>query len=288
MLAEKPTHKAFIGKKPLILMNQEEEYQTIINDIRTVKIQGAEAIAKAGIQAYLLKPTKKSAHTIVNTRPTEPLLQNSLRILEQATNKKKTADLLNHNLIRDHHKIVLLGAKLIKNDMNIYSHCHSSTVIDILKQAKKDKKKFVVYTTEVEPLLQGRMTAEDLSRANIKVVVAPDLAMEQLIKNCDIAFFGADAYTPNFAVNKIGTSALCDFAHHHHIPVYACGVSMKYTTHVTLEQRKPWEVWKKHNPFIKISNPAFDKVPYAHITGIISEKGIMKPEAFLRKMKKNK
>ena len=58
-----------------------KRFDKILKDIRDIKIQGATNVAKAGIQAFLLKPTKQSAKQILSTRPTEPALQNILKIL---------------------------------------------------------------------------------------------------------------------------------------------------------------------------------------------------------------
>ena len=171
-------------------------FDKILADIKSVKVQGAENVAKAGIKAFLLSPTKSSAKKILATRPTEPLMQNAIKLLLKSKNPKKTAEKFLSNLKKSHDTISKKGAMLIKNNMNIFTHCHSSTVIDILKYAKrKRKKKFVVYTTEVEPLLQGRETARDLAKAKIKVIISPDLAAEQSIKKCDLLLFGADAFT---------------------------------------------------------------------------------------------
>jgi len=46
----------------------------ILSDIKSIKIQGAENIAKEGIKAFFLLPNKKTAKKIIETRPTEPLL----------------------------------------------------------------------------------------------------------------------------------------------------------------------------------------------------------------------
>lgn len=258
------------------------KFNKIVQDIQSVKIQGAENIAKAGIEAYSLCPTKEAVKKILDARPTEPLLQNALKLISKSKQKHLVAKAFLEDLKKSHELLVKKGSRLIKNDMNIYSHCHSSSVLDILRYAKKkEKKNFVVYTTEVEPLLQGRKTAEDLAKIGIKVIVGPDLSAEQLIKKCDLFLFGADAYTENFLVNKIGTETLCDIAKHHNIPRYSCGVSMKYTDKVKLENRKGSEVWKDNKENIDIENPAFSKVPYRLVSGIISEHGIVHPEDFV-------
>lgn len=269
-------------KKKALISN----FKRILTNIKSIRIQGAENIAKAGIKAYLIHPSKNSAKQILATRPTEPLLQNAIKLLEKTKFKKRTAKKFLTNLKTSHDKIVKKGATLIKNDMNIYTHCHSSTVIDILKYAKKkQKKKFVVYTTEVEPLLQGRQTAKDLAKSKIKVIIAPDLAAENSLSKCDLFLFGADAFTKSEVANKIGTSTLVKLAKIYKVPTYTCGVSLKFTKKITIRKRSGKEVWDKRSKNIEVLNQPFDKTKLKNITGIISEFGILKRKEFVKKAK---
>ena len=64
-------------------------FNKIISDIKSIKIQGAENVCKAGIQAYLLQPSKSSAKQILSTRPTEPLLQNALIAIQKSKSPKR-------------------------------------------------------------------------------------------------------------------------------------------------------------------------------------------------------
>ncbi len=281
--------KAFISSSTKRTMKKEDKkFNKILKDIKDVKIQGAEAIAKAGLEAYSLQPNKEAIKKILATRPTEPMMQNFLKISSTSKNPKLTAKKLLRYQEKSKIKIAEVGSKLIKNDMNVFSHCHSSTVIEILKYAKKKRKKnFVVYTLEVEPLLQGRQTAKDLAKAGIKVIVFPDLAAEQALKKCDIFFFGVDAFTKKKLANKIGTAMLCEMAKAHKIPRYSCGNSLKYTPKINLEKRKGREVWNTNLENVTVINPAFDLTSYQNITGIISELGILSPKNFLKKAKEN-
>jgi translation initiation factor 2B subunit (eIF-2B alpha/beta/delta family) len=269
-------------------MKSGEEFERILQDIKDVKIQGAEAIASAGLKAYLIKPEKSSVKKILATRPTEPMMQNFVNIVSSSKNTKLVGKGLLDYQKKSKEKIAAEGSRLIANDMNVFSHCHSSTVIEILKYAKKKrKKKFTVYTVEVEPLLQGRKTAEDLAKEGIKVFVFPDLAVETALKKCDIFFFGADAFTKKGIVNKIGTSTLCEIAKAHKIPRYSCGNSLKITKKVKLEKRKGSEVWRERNKNISVENPAFDFTNYKKVSGIVSELGILHPKEFVKKAKVN-
>lgn len=261
-------------------------FNKILADIKSIKIQGAENVAKAGIKTFLLEPNKKSAKQILVVRPTEPLLQNAVKLLLRSSNPEQTAKKFLTNLKEFHETIAKKGARLIKNNMNIYTHCHSSTVIDILKYAKKKQKKnFTVYTTEVEPLLQGRQTAKDLAKSKIKVIVAPDLAAESSLKNCDLFLFGADAFTKSHVANKIGTNTLVKLAKFHNVPRYSCGVSLKFTKKIKIENRSSREVWDEREQKIEVINPAFDKTKLKELSGIVSEFGILTPKQFVKMAK---
>jgi translation initiation factor 2B subunit (eIF-2B alpha/beta/delta family) len=266
-----------------------ERFDEIIRQIKDVKIQGANNIAISGIEAALLRSDKESIKKIISARPTEPLLQNSISIITKSKDKSKSAKKLIGYIEKSKSKIGFLGSYLIKDNMNVFSHCHSSTVIEILKYAKKvEKKNFVVYTLEVEPLQQGRKTAEELSRFGIKVVVFPDLAAEQALKSCDVFLFGSDAFLKSGVVNKIGTSLLCEIAREHKIPTYSCGVSLKFAKNVKIENRSGREVWDARNENIMVINPAFDFTKNKLLSGVISELGILKYKDFIRNARKTK
>ena len=67
----------------------EKRFNKILNDIKSVKIQGAENVCRAGIKAFLINPTKEGAKQILAQRETEPLLQNAISFLLGSKNQKK-------------------------------------------------------------------------------------------------------------------------------------------------------------------------------------------------------
>jgi translation initiation factor 2B subunit (eIF-2B alpha/beta/delta family) len=267
------------------MLKKGDSFDKIVSDIQSIKIQGATNVAQAGVEAYLKCPTRKCAKKILSTRPTEPLLQNFIARLRKSKDAKKTGKELFSYLDSSRKKIAKEGAKLIENNMKVFTHCHSSSVIEILKEAKRQKKKFHVYTVEVEPLLQGRMTAKELAKSRIKTTIGPDLAAEQLLGKCDLFLFGADAFTKNKIVNKIGTATLCKLAKLHGVPRYCCGSSMKYTDKVRVERRAGREVWKDNKEEIEVVYPAFDKTSWKLVSGVVSEFGVLGAKGFLKKIK---
>jgi len=271
-------------------MKKQKEFDKIVKDIKEVKIQGARNIAKKALEAYFLIPTKKSKKILLSSRPTEPMLWNVLKKTEKISEKEilKHFDFSQNEI----NKNIL---KLIKKNSVIFTHCHSTSVVNALVYAKTKGKKFEVYNTETRPLFQGRKTAKELRKAKIKVTMFVDSAMgvalskEQGTKKPNMIFLGADALTKKGVINKIGSEVICQIAKNQKIPVYIVADSWKFTrARVPREQRKLNEVWDKAPKKIKIQNPAFEFVPKKYVTGIVSEFGVLSYGEFITKRQKLK
>ena len=170
-------------------------FDKICEDIKEVKIQGAAAVAKAAVKALLIRHDKSAVKKLISLRPTEPALHNALKfIFSQPDFEKGVKDAL--KILDSKDKIAKIGSRLIENGMTVFTHCHSSTVLSILLEAKHQKKKFKVHCTETRPLFQGRITARELARAKIPVTLFVDSAARIALKKADIAFYGCDAITP--------------------------------------------------------------------------------------------
>ncbi len=259
----------------------------LYKDIKTLRIQGAQNIAKAAVKCLKLKGISKKK--LLSLRPTEPMLKNALDYAEDY-GIETTLNHFNEAL----EKINKFGTRKIKNNSTIFTHCHSSTVISVLKEAKKQGKNFKVFNTETRPLYQGRKTAKELSKLGIDVTQVVDsaagvaLKKSQTMKKVNLVLLGCDAILSDGSViNKIGSGMFAEIAYHHKIPVYIVTDSWKFSPRrVDIEQRNFKEIWKNAPRKIKIKNPAFEIINPKHITGIISELGILKPKEFIKKVKK--
>jgi len=284
-------------------------FKDILKDIKNIKIQGAENIAKHAVislktikaktkEEYLSK-LKKAKELLLRTRPTEPLMRNCLNyVLDDFSGKTKQA--INQELryrikiviehITEAEKIIAeIGSKKIRNGMIVFTHCHSSTVMNILKKAKEQGKKFSVNNTETRPLFQGRKTAKELLSYGIPVTHYVDSAARLALKEADIMLIGFDAIDSNLKLyNKIGSELFAEAANKIGVPVYACGDSWKYSNkpYEKIEERKPQEIWANAPKKLKIKNYAFEKINPELITGIISELGIYKPGIFIHELKR--
>src|SRR3989338_10247674 len=195
-------------------MNKKKELNKIIKDINEIKIQGARNIARMAFYAYNLIPTKISKNKLINSRPTEPMMQNVLKMAQKKISKEK---ILKH-FDKSQEKINEDVFKLIKNNKVIFTHCHSTNVVNALIYAKKKGKKFEVYNTETRPLFQGRKTAQELKKHGIKVTMFVDSAFgvalmkEQGTKKTNKIFIGADALLKKGVINKIGSGVIAKIA----------------------------------------------------------------------------
>lgn len=289
-------------------------FRSIVSDIKKLKVQGAQNVAKASLRALILvakasnkKPKDKFLKDIENakkilfdTRPTEPLMRN---VLNYATNgiidEKNTYSamverqkFLEKRFKDTESKIEIYGSKKIFHNSVVFTHCHSSSVMRIIKMAHHMKKNIHVLNTETRPLFQGRKTATELAKLGIPVTHFVDSAARLALKKADIMLIGADAISSEGkVVNKIGSELFAEIAYKYDVPIYVCSDSWKFdplSVHgyeELIEERDPKEVWNKAPKGINISNLAFERVKPDLVTGIISELGIFKPEIFVQEVK---
>lgn len=280
------------------------DLNTTCRKIKSLKIQGADNVAKASLEALLYvvnnTKTRDKEHFMVEldqakvklflTRPTEPAMRNYLEHVTTKVRKtKENYKPLTRKLIRELIKnqrqgkelIAKHGGKLAKNK-TVFTHCHSSNVIEILKKAKAK-----VHNTETRPLYQGRQTAKDLAKAKIRVTHYTDSQARIALKETDLMIIGADAITYNRVYNKVGSEMLAIIAKTRNVPVYIAASLWKFDPHKEIiEERSPTEVWEKPPKGVKVMNYAFEKIDFKLIKGIICEKGILRPKKFVKLARK--
>ena len=269
------------------MLNKKKRFNEIVSKIKKIEIQGARNIARKALYAYSLIPTKESKRKLLNSRPTEPMMENVLDLADKIPYK----EIVKH-FDEAQDKINKIIFNLIKKDKVLFTHCHSTNVSNALIYSKIKGKKFEVYNTETRPLYQGRKTARELRRAGIKVTMFIDSAIgialgkEQGTKKVNKIFLGADALLKKGVINKVGSEVVSRIAKQEKIPFYIVADSWKFTNNkIPIEQRKMNEVWDQAPKKVKIKNPAFEFVDKKYITGIITEFGLMKYDVFIRKMK---
>ncbi len=192
------------------------------------------------------------------------------------------------------------GVVLIKKDMGIMTHCNAGalattgigTATAPMYLAHLAKINFRVYSSETRPLLQGaRLTSWELQQSGLNVTLLTDNMAAHIMSQgmIDLVITGTDRVAANGDVaNKIGTHGLAIMAKYFKIPFYvACPYSTidfktKRGKDILIELRESEEVTNLGLQRIapekmKVENPAFDVTPNNLVTGLITDKGIIRP-----------
>ncbi len=192
------------------------------------------------------------------------------------------------------------GLALIKQDMGILTHCNAGslataelgTALAPMYLAHEQGIPFRVYADETRPLLQGsRLTSWELQQAGIDVTLICDNMAAYIMSQglVDMVIVGTDRVAANGDVaNKIGTLGVAILAHHFNLPFYvACPYStIDFNTpdgkSIVIEERGETEVThfgdRRTAPEnIQYRNPAFDVTPHTLVTGLITDRGIIRP-----------
>ena len=293
-------------------------FKKTVDRIKNLKIQGAENVAIEAVKSLkkvvndsksknvsgILAGLHHAKTLLFLTRPTEPCMRNALNYVMHDIDYDNPIELTKaicskvdevlERFDKNQRIMAQIGSKKIGNGTVVFTHCHSSTIFEILKQAKKQGKKFEVHNTETRPLYQGRITAREIAKLGVPVTHFVDAAARFALKKADLMLIGADAITTEGKViNKIGSELYAEIANKYDIPVYACTDSWKFDTETIfgyeeeIEKRKGNEIWKDPPKGVTINNFAFEKVNPSLITGIISELGIYKPHVFIQEVKAN-
>jgi ribose 1,5-bisphosphate isomerase len=288
--------------------------------IRKLEVQGARNVAIAAIKATetlasqsrarskkeFLKELLQAKEILFTSRETEPLMRNAVRLITNQVEKssergvKKLAEAVSlaaEQFLKDledsKQKIAEIGARRIRNNSVILTHCHSSTVTYLLQRAKQEGKTFEVICTETRPLFQGRITAKEMLELGLKTTFIIDSAARFFMNQVDLAIVGADAITSEGnVINKIGTSTVALVAHESRTPFYVVSELLKfdpatmYGDYEKIEERSPDEIWKDAPKNLLIRNPAFDVTRRGFIHGIICEEGIISPHSITEVMRR--
>ncbi len=190
------------------------------------------------------------------------------------------------------------GSKVLTGARRVITHCNAGglaasawgTALAPIYHLHRAGEPIEVFADETRPLLQGaRLTAWELTRANIPVTVLTDSMSGSLLKTgtIDAVIVGADRIAANGdTANKIGTYSLAVLANYHRVPFYVAAPSSTFDLAIDsgdcipIEQRDREEIAISHGTLVvpadaNVMNPAFDVTPAELITAIITERGVI-------------
>ena len=254
--------------------------------IRDMIVRGAGAIGATaayglaqGARAFRSNDRKKfSRHiktvyaTLTDARPTAVDPVNAMNAIRQAMARGKSveeqqaialaaAEEFANEDVRHCAEIGRHGAKLIRNGMNVLTHCNAGWLafVDIgsatapLYAAQAAGKKFHVFCDETRPRSQGAtLTAWELAQQGIAHQVIADNAAGQLMQRgeVDLVIVGSDRTLGRTGevANKIGTYTKAVMARRHGIPFFVAiplstiDWNLRHGRDIPIEERHASEV----------------------------------------------
>jgi methylthioribose-1-phosphate isomerase len=191
------------------------------------------------------------------------------------------------------------GAEVVPANARILTHCNAGalatagygTALGVIRAAAEQGKVSQVFADETRPFLQGaRLTAWELVRDQVPTTIITESMAGPLMRSGGIDFVvvGADRIAANgdFA-NKVGTYTVAMMASAHSVPFYVAAplstidLNTPDGESIPIEQRHAREMTHVGSLQIAASgagiwNPAFDVTPHALVSGIITERGIVR------------
>ncbi|MGH0052791.1 MAG: translation initiation factor 2 [Sphaerochaetaceae bacterium] len=189
------------------------------------------------------------------------------------------------------------GNSLIPKKGGVLTTCFAEhSFLLSLAYAKQEGKEIQVLVPETRPYLQGsRLTAPSLEEMGIDVRVITDGMGATFLSegNVDLYMTAADLVCMDgTVVNKVGTLANAIAANHFQIPYYAFSVSPDSSKQDRRDIQMEWRSGKEvttcmakptSSESMQALYPAFDIIPPDLVTGIVTEKGICKPDEIRRR-----
>jgi len=278
-------------------------YKDVINAIKTMKVRGAPAIGVSAAFAMVLaeiagEDMEKSANEIKNARPTAVNLSWAV---ERVLNSKSPIEEALRMYDEDVHTNMAIGkngAAIIDDGDTVLTHCNAGalacvdygTALGVLRAAHDEGKNIKVICDETRPLCQGaRLSVFEMQEEKIPVKLAVDSAAGHLMQKGMVnkVVVGADRVAKGGVANKIGSLMVALAAKRFNVPFYVAAPESTFDIEnsiydVEIEERDADEIIYFGNTRVapegtEVENPAFDIIPSDLITGIITEKGIIKP-----------
>lgn len=261
----------------------------VIHAIRTLAVRGAPLLGVVGAYGLALADPKsraRAADALASARPTAVNLRWAVERALRAPDPLAEARIIHAEEVARCEAIARHGAPLFRSGPAI-TICNTGTLatggigtaFGVLRRARPS----AVYALETRPLNQGaRLTLWEAEKAGLKAFLVVDGAAAAAIreKGVKAAVVGADRIARNGdTANKIGTFGLALACRALGIPFYVAAptstfdLRLRSGSEIPIEERAASEVSTRFPAW----NPAFDVTPARYITGLITERGIVKP-----------
>lgn len=278
-----------------------------------VALSALELKDKGLSYSEFISELQKQGEYLKSSRPTAVNLQWAvdkqieLAKKEEMSVEKLTALLIENAVKMENEDIEInkkmgdYGAEVVPKGATILTHCNAGalatvgygTALGVIRSAYAKDPTIKVFADETRPRQQGaRLTTWELTQDGIPTTLITDGMCSYFMSKgmINMVVVGADRIAANGdTANKIGTYTVAISAKYHNVPFYIAAplstidTSIKSGKEIPIEERSHEEVTHINGKRVcaegvNIINPGFDVTPHELISGIITEKGILRPD----------
>ncbi|KAH9502458.1 Translation initiation factor [Bulinus truncatus] len=189
-------------------------------------------------------------------------------------------------MIKARESIAKLAAGFIDDGATILTHCHSRVVLEVMKAAANQKKRFTVYVTESSPDKSGYEMEKELTKLGIPTFVILDLGIGYIMEKVQLVMVGAEGVMESGGIiNKIGTYPIAICAKQMNKPFYVVTESFKFVREFPLNQMDVPDRFKYRASTFRSSkdlskeHPIVDYTPPEYIDLLFTDLGVLTSSA---------
>jgi ribose 1,5-bisphosphate isomerase len=171
--------------------------------------------------------------------------------------------------------------------LRVVTWSYSGSVLACVRALAERAAGVAVASAEGRPALEGRRFAEALaadglevdaySDAGIAGAFAPSAGEERVV------LIGADAVTPGWLINKVGSGLLAAAAADAGIPVYVAATRDKFADArvarlLRIVEHDSREIWDEPPAGVVVRNAYFERVPTRLVSGFVTDGGVLSAE----------
>ena len=287
------------------------EIVSLIDEIKNDKVHGASQLARQAVNvlkvsaersqaasvAQFLEELMEVGQKLMSARPAmAPIFNIVSRFLDAVSGVSPEitleevkslalaqADDLTEASLQATARIASYGSGLIADGDRIMTHSYSSTVIAVLKEAFARDKHIEVIITRSGAGGAGQGITQELGHHR-PLTLIDDAAMGHYISGVNKAIVGTDRVCADGnIVNGVGTYQLAQAAEKAGVPFYVLGETLKFDPRLKSDQV---DLEERLLPQAKVKSPSFDITPLELVSGVVTENGLLKPEAVIDYLKK--
>jgi len=229
---------------------------------------------------------RKWAGTAANAHPFMALVRTVGRRARKATSVSDLGKRMEHLLWELNNGNDRIGEQMVHlfpEGGTFMTNSFSATCHHGLRHLAEATDNVRAIVVESRPAREGVGLARALGEHGIRSTLIVDAGIAQFMDRVDAVIVGGDTVSGSFFVNKLGTHPMVLTAGSQNVPTYLLASLLKLVMDEEVPEvdapRSPEEVESSSMANVTVENYYFERIPLALLTGVVTEDGILSPDA---------